>query len=83
MCPPDKFDFYYDFITDKSKYPKPLFFSYFDNIENRDYVYLDTKAILSNNIEYLKDIYFYDDTHWSPWAHQIIAKELESIVNLN
>jgi len=83
MFAPDKYDIYYEYITDKSKYPEPFFFDYFEKIQNKDYFYIDAKNLLNKYIPNKKDIYFYDDTHWSPWASQIIAKELENIVNNN
>jgi hypothetical protein len=76
---PDKFDLYYDYIINKDEYPKPLFFEQI-KIINKDYIYLNSKEILSEAINNKKDIYFYDDTHWSPWASQIIANEIAEIV---
>jgi len=80
MFAPDKYDIYYEYITDKSKYPEPFFFDYFEKTQNKDYFYIDAKNLLIKYIPNKKDIYFYDDTHWSPWASQIIAKELEKII---
>jgi hypothetical protein len=28
-----------------------------------------------------KDIYFFDDTHWSPYASKLIANEIENIID--
>jgi hypothetical protein len=28
-----------------------------------------------------KDIYFYDDTHWSPWGSLAISNEIAKIIN--
>jgi hypothetical protein len=36
--------------------------------------------MLKKQMKNQKDIYFYDDTHWSPWASKIIANELESVI---
>lgn len=77
---PDKYDMYYDYIIDKNKYPRPLFFEYLET-ENKNYLYLDSKKILQKDFADRKDIYFYDDTHWSPWATQIIADELSKIIS--
>jgi len=79
---PDKFDFYYDFIVENKKYKKPLFFEYFDKMP-KNYIYINSKKVLKSEMKNKKDIYFYDDTHWSPWASQIIANELEKIINKN
>ena len=77
MPAPDKYGIYYEYITNKSKYPEPLFFDLFEKLQNKDYLYIDAKTLLKKHIPNKKDIYFYDDTHWSPWASQIIAKEIE------
>jgi len=79
---PDKYDLYYDFITDKSKYPKPLFFELFEKV-NKDYICINSKPILENAVNETKDIYFYDDSHWSPKASMIIAGEIIKQINLN
>lgn len=79
---PDKFDFYYDYIIDNQKYPRPLFFENFEKLP-KDYFYLNSKKILRQQMKYKKDIYFYDDTHWSPWASQKIANELQKIISQN
>lgn len=77
---PDKFDFYYDDIVNKEKYTKPLFFDYLENMP-KDYLYVNSKKILKSQMTYKKDIYFYDDTHWSPWASKVIAIELAKIIS--
>ena len=38
------------------------------------------KRFLSQVLKTKKDIYFFDDTHWSPWGSQLIAKELSNII---
>lgn len=72
---PDKYNMYYEYIEDKSKYVKPLFFEYLDK-QNKEYIYIDSEKILKKAIERDNDIYFYDDTHWSPKATKIIAAEI-------
>lgn len=76
---PDKLDFYYDQLVNKEKYNKPIFFDYFRNL-NKNYIYIDAKKIILEKTRNTRDVYFYDDTHWSPVASQIIAKELEQII---
>jgi hypothetical protein len=71
----DKYDFYYDFISEKKKLTKPLFFELMKK-QNKDYIYIDSKEILTPLINKQKDIYFYDDTHWSPTSTRIIAKAI-------
>lgn len=78
ICP-DKFDLYYPYLVNKSSYPKPLFFSHFNSLEKR-YMYIDIQSMLRTQLKNnVKDIYLYDDTHWSPWATEIIAEEIMSI----
>lgn len=74
---PDKLDFYYDEIVNKEKYTKPIFFDYLRNL-NKEYIYIDSKKILLEKTKNKKDIYFYDDTHWSPVASKIIADKIKS-----
>jgi len=76
---PDKYDIYYDYIINKSKYPKPLFLEYLAEMQ-KNYLYVDSKKILSNSIKQKKDIYYYDDTHWSPFAAKIISDELSKLI---
>jgi len=77
---PDKFSIYYEFISNKKNYPKPLFFENLRKMK-KNYSYIDAKHVLSKLIEYEKDVYFYDDSHWSPIASKAIAKELERVIN--
>lgn len=77
---PDKYDLYYDYIADKTKFPRPLFFNHLNALK-KDYVYIDSKKILSAQLESKKDIYFYDDTHWSPVASKIITDEIKKVIN--
>jgi alpha-N-acetylglucosamine transferase len=43
----------------------------------KNYIFLDSKEILRREIDKIKDIYFYDDTHWTPKASKLIAEEIE------
>ena len=72
---PDKYDIYYDYIVDKHLFPKPLFFEHLNKLP-KNYIYIDSKKILSEAVKQKKDIYYYDDTHWSPWAAQLVSKEI-------
>jgi hypothetical protein len=77
---PDKYDLYYDYIADKTNFPRPLFFNHLGTLK-KDYVYIDSKKILSAQLVSKKDIYFYDDTHWSPVASKIIVDEIKKAIN--
>ncbi|RKR05364.1 acetyltransferase AlgX (SGNH hydrolase-like protein) [Flavobacterium sp. 90] len=76
---PDKYDMYYDYIVDKKSFTKPLFFENFKKLK-KDYIYIDSKEILSEKLKTQKDIYFYDDTHWSPIASKLIANEIKNSI---
>ncbi len=76
---PDKYDLYYDFIVDKAQYPKPQFFEHLGKMP-KDYLYVNSKEVLGTAAKTQKDIYFYDDTHWSPIASELIADELSKII---
>lgn len=72
---PDKYDIYYDYIVNKEKYEKPIFFDHFNTLKKR-YLYINSKEILAKAIKSKEDVYFYDDTHWSPIASELIADEI-------
>jgi hypothetical protein len=76
---PDKYDMYYDHIVNKAMYPKPAFFKIFGEMK-KDYLYIDSRMILGNLLPTGKDVYFYDDTHWSPQSAKIIAGEISKII---
>jgi hypothetical protein len=72
---PDKYSFYYDYLTDKSFSDAPRFFDLMDNIE-KDYMYINTKQLLNGFVHSHKDLYFYNDSHWSPKGAKLIADEI-------
>jgi len=77
---PDKYDFYYEFITDKKLLTRPLFFNLLKD-GKKEYIYIDSKEILTSQIKKKKDLYFYDDTHWSPIGAEIIANKIKEIIS--
>jgi len=77
---PDKYDMYYDYITNKTDLEKPLFFEHLRPLK-KNYLYIDSKEILKSHMNNEPDIYFYDDTHWSPVASRIIVKEIDKIIH--
>lgn len=72
---PDKYDLYYDYIVNKEKYEKPILLDYLFTLKKK-YIYLNSKKVFSEAIKKEKDVYFYDDTHWSPKASKLIASEI-------
>jgi len=76
---PDKYDLYYEYITTKS-HPKPLFFDYMCDLK-KEYIYIDSKKILKKHINNgIKDVYFVDDTHWSPKGAKIIGNVISDSI---
>ncbi len=79
---PDKYDIHYEYITTKNK-PVPLFFDRMRDLK-KEYIYIDSKKILKEHINNgVKDIYFVDDTHWSPIGAKIIANSITKIITNN
>ncbi|WP_286970415.1 alginate O-acetyltransferase AlgX-related protein [Flavobacterium sp. UBA4854] len=78
---PDKYDMYYSYIENNNKFEKPLFF---ENLKkfNKNYIYIDSKELLSKNMRNKKDIYYFGDTHWSPVAAKLIAEEIKKRINM-
>lgn len=76
---PDKYDCYYHYIANKSNYPEPQFFDVY-NKTPKNYLDVDVYSALTKAIEKQPDVYFYDDTHWSPIGAEIVANSiLESL----
>lgn len=73
---PDKYDMYYDYIADKQTFTKPIFF---DNLKklNKEFIYINSKEILTKELSNKKDIYYFDDTHWSPIASGLISQKIK------
>jgi hypothetical protein len=60
----DKYTLYSDFI-ERNPYPRSTFFEDFRPLTKR-YIFIDTKAILMEEVKKgEKDIFYADDTHWS------------------
>jgi len=79
---PDKYDLHYEYISTKNN-PKPLFFDYMRDLE-KEYIYIDAKKILKKHIDNdSKDIYFVDDTHWSPKGAKIIGQIINDSITRN
>lgn len=79
LVSPDKYDLYFNFIEDKEELCKPRFFDIYDKTK-KNYLNVDSYQILYENIQSGWDIYFYDDTHWSPKGAEIIANEITEII---
>jgi hypothetical protein len=72
----DKYDLYSDFI-DKNPYPKNTFFDELRALP-KDYILIDTKAILLDELRRgEKDIYYADDSHWTCKAEKKIFETVK------
>ena len=70
----DKYNLYSPYIISNS-YPKSILFEYLDTLP-KDYIFINTKKILSEQLEKgEKDIFYADDTHWSHKASEVIIKD--------
>ena len=71
----DKYDVYQEF-TICNKYPKKELLERFVDFETNPY-YVNTKHVLLKNARQgVKDLYYADDTHWSPIGAKIVAEEI-------
>lgn len=82
LISPDKYGIYYDEIIEKEKYPKPQFFEIFSKLP-KSYLFVNSEGLLKKAISEKSDLYFYDDSHWSPYASKIIAKEINTLIEGN
>ena len=52
------------------------------NEVSKKYIYINSKEVLAKHLEAgEKDIYFVDDTHWSPYGAKIVAEEILKELN--
>ncbi|MCH7400032.1 hypothetical protein MM236_18705 [Belliella sp. DSM 107340] len=79
LISPDKYDLYYPYIKDKSKYKEPTFFSTYQNAE-KFYKNIDIYGVFSSKLPDERDIYYYDDSHWAPKGAKIIADEIFEMI---
>lgn len=76
---PDKYDLYYDYIIDKKSLVKPIFFDNFKKL-HKEFIYINSKEILAEELNRKKDIYYFDDTHWSPIAASLIGQKIKEAI---
>ncbi|MGB5982418.1 MAG: hypothetical protein WBG46_09750 [Nonlabens sp.] len=78
---PDKYSFYYSSLEESEQLEKSNFFEQFDSIDNKNYKYFNALQYLQK-FNSLKDIYRYDDTHWSPTGDSLIALKVMDILKI-
>lgn len=72
----DKYDLYYPWIQNRQALPQSQFFEELRTLP-KDYLFIDTKKILRQELEKgTRDLYFPDDTHWSWRASEAIFKQV-------
>ena len=79
LVSPDKYDLYYDFIKDNKDLTAPIFFKKYEQAKKK-YINVDSYKLLNEKIQLQRDIYYYDDTHWSPKGAEIISDEILKII---
>ena len=59
-----------------------MFFNLIRDLK-KEYIYIDSKIVLKKHIDNeIQDVYFVDDSHWSPIGAKIIANSIiEAIHN--
>lgn len=71
----DKYNLYEPYIIN-NKYPRSTFFEKFRPLK-KDYVFVDTKQILSNELKKgTKDIFFADDSHWTNNGSKAVVENM-------
>jgi hypothetical protein len=71
----DKYNLYSGYIVN-NKHPRSIFFEQLRKLPKR-YRFIDTKALLSEELEKgVKDLFYADDTHWSWKASEKIFKSV-------
>ena len=75
-----KYDMYSDWIIN-NKQPKDPFFDIFRTLDKK-YIFIDTKAILLDELKKgEKDIFYCDDTHWGYKASEAITHHFSSLLS--
>lgn len=71
----DKYDVYQEFAIENG-FPKKEVLEKFEKFESNPY-FVNTKHVLLKNARQgVKDLYYADDTHWSPIGAKIVAEEI-------
>jgi hypothetical protein len=72
----DKYDIYQDFASENIFSRKELL-DFFIEYEYKNPFFVNTKTILVKKVmQGVKDLYYSDDTHWSPIGAKIVAEEI-------
>ena len=79
MICPDKYDLYFDYFVNYKNYERPLLFQKLDGFK-QNYHFIPVLSILRNQLDKnVKDLYLYDDTHWSSKSVNLVTHYIESL----
>ena len=71
---PDKYEIYYHDIHDNNKKESKFYENY--NKMYKEYLDIDAYTLLLDAKNDYKNIYYYDDSHWSPIGAKVVAEEV-------
>lgn len=73
MICPDKYDLYFPYLKTYNTLPKSYFYEDY-LLHNKNYLEIDCFKILKSLIKTEQNVYYYDDSHWSPISANKIAQ---------
>lgn len=77
MVAVDKYDIYHKYFVNRDQYPENPLFETMRPME-KAYTFIDTKKILEAEVaKGDKDIFYPDDTHWTPKAAALVVKNVD------
>lgn len=79
MPVPDKLDYYFDHVIDTRGFEPAQFFTILSHLP-KNYDCINSYFLLKEKGVGKKDIYFFDDTHWSPIGTKIISEGIFQIL---
>lgn len=74
LISPDKYNVYYSRLINND-FTEPHFFSRFQSLD-KEYEHINAYDSIRSKLDSLKDLYYYDDSHWSPVTSEIIGNML-------
>ena len=77
---PDKLDFYHEDLKEPDCLERTRFFEILGNLKN-EYHWINTLEQLKQSSVGIKDVYYFDDTHWSPEGSKIVAKLISKSID--
>lgn len=75
----DKYSMYYEYMVNPPDI-EPKLLEHLLEIP-KEFIYIDSREIHKKHE--LPDLYYYDDTHWSPIGQQIVADKILELINIS